>query len=80
MPYIDKKRREDLGRYGVPQNSGELNYRITQVISEYLQNKGESYQTYNDILGALDGAGKELYERKIKDYERIKMQENGDVY
>lgn len=80
MPYIDKKRREELGRYGYPKNAGELNYRITQVMLEYLKDKGESYQAYNDIMGVLEGAKLELYRRKIGIYEDQKKEINGDVY
>lgn len=80
MPYIDKERRDNLGRYGQPINAGELNYRITQIVKEYLEKHGESYQIYNDILGVLSAIPQELYRRKIAPYEDKKIKENGDVY
>ena len=64
----------------VPKDSGELNYLITLLIQDYLEYKNESYQTYNDIIGALEGAKLELYRRKIAPYEDKKIKENGDVY
>ncbi len=38
------------------------------------------YQTYNDILGALEGAKLELYRRQIGPYEETAIKRNGDVY
>ena len=81
MPYIDKNRRFALlnGLIDVS-TPGELNYRITMLLIGYLNIKGESYQTYNDILGALEGAKLEIYRRKVSFYEDLKIKENGDVY
>lgn len=83
MPYIKKEDRERLdGTYNdpIPQFAGELNYKITEMINNYIIEKGENYQTYNDLLGALEGAKLELYRRKIVPYEDIKRELNGDVY
>ena len=80
MPYIKKKRREEIDKGSLPANAGELNYVITTQLTKYIFIKGESYQTYNDIMGALEGSKLELYRRKILPYENIKMSENGDVY
>jgi len=84
MPYIeDKRRREQLlnsGIVGIPKNAGELNYKITIICKQCLEHKGESYQTYNDILGVLAAVPLELYRRKIVQYEGEKIAENGDVY
>lgn len=76
MPYIIQERREDLKA----ESAGELNYRLTLVLKEYLTTKGESYGTYNDMLGALEGAKLELYRRKVTPYEDLKIVENGDVW
>jgi len=82
MPYIKKERRMDLdwGSTSIPVNAGELNFKITQLITMYLLERVESYETYNDIVGALEGAKLELYRRKIAPYEDKKIKENGDVY
>jgi len=80
MPYIKKKRREELDLRPDPQNAGELNYIITTQLSNYIFINGESYQTFNDIIGALEGAKLEIYRRLIVPYEDRKAMENGDVY
>ena len=81
MPYIKEERRREFHRtLGAAQDVGELNYQITCLINKYMFVKGESYQTYNDIMGALEGAKLELYRRKIAPYEDKKCEENGDVY
>ena len=81
MPYIKEERRREFRRtLSAAQDVGELNYQITCLINKYMFVKGESYQTYNDIMGALEGAKLELYRRKIAPYEDKKCEENGDVY
>lgn len=80
MPYIKQEDRNRLN-LEVPQSSGELNYLITQLVIEYMRNKGDiSYQTINDIMDALDGAKSEFYRRIAAPYEDKKIKENGDVY
>ncbi len=82
MPYIKRELR--IGIYPEwemdPQTSGELNYQLTVVAGAYLANKGLSYSTLNDILGAFEGAKLELYRRVAAPYEDTKIKENGDVY
>lgn len=83
MPYIKKEMRKllDIGKAGkLVRKSGELNYIITQICMSYYKNKEECYQTYNDIIGALECAKMEMYRRKISLYEIKKCNENGDVY
>lgn len=93
MPYIKNEDKEYLnimdrdeegykvsGIYFNAENPGQLNYSITMLVDYYLKSKGESYQTYNDIVGALECCKIELYRRKIAPYEDKKIQENGDVY
>jgi hypothetical protein len=79
MPYIDDESRENLLHF-YPEKSGELNYVITKIIIEYLENKGRSYQHMNDIMGALEAAKLEFYRRVVAPYEDQKRKENGDVY
>lgn len=81
MPYIKQEARivlEDEARKA--SNAGELNYKITMLLRSYVAMKGEGYQTYNDIMGALEGAKLEIYRRRIARYEDDKITENGDVY
>lgn len=81
MPYIKQNRRFEIERgYGGPENAGELNYLITTHLLRYVTDKGKSYQTINDIIGALEGAKLELYRRLATPYEDKKIEENGDVY
>jgi hypothetical protein len=82
MPYIKQEVREELLER-TAENSGELNFQITQLISRYCQDKPFSklsYQTINDIVGALEGAKLEFYARVARPYEDQKIKENGDVY
>lgn len=79
MPYINDHTKKELKERG-PRKSGELNYLITEVILEYLEENGKCYQVFNDCVGALEGAKLELYRRMIGPYEDIKIKENGDVY
>ena len=78
MPYIDPETRESA--YVDPNNAGELNFAITTLLTEYKARRGLSYQTINDILGALEGAKAEFYRRVAVPYENQKLTENGDVY
>jgi hypothetical protein len=82
MPYISERQRKKLDDddWVVPINPGELNYKITCILKKYIEYNGESYQTYNDIIGVLSCIQMELYRRKISPYEDKKIIENGDVY
>jgi hypothetical protein len=81
MPYITQCRREDLDSGDdVMQSPGELNYRITKLIGEYLDEFNICYDTFNDVVGALEGAKLEFYRRVVAPYEDDKIKKNGDVY
>jgi hypothetical protein len=85
MPYIKITDRERLATLVQTLESteirspGELNYLITMITHRYLNQKPESYQMYNDAIGALEGAKLELYRRHVSTYEDEKIKENGDV-
>lgn len=81
MPYIDEEAREALGLAGAPATTpGELNYVITRLAQEYVQVRGLSYQTLNDVMGALTGALSEFQRRVVHPYEERKRAVNGDVF
>lgn len=80
MPYIKTDERIALDGFRDPSTPGELNYLFTKIVFQYLENKGWSYQTFNDAIGALEGAKLELYRRQVAPYEDKKIEENGDVY
>lgn len=79
MPYITQEQRKYLLNGGRPRNAGELNYMWTLQCQIYLQDNGESYQSYNDIMGVASGVIQELYRRQIGKYEDKKKELNGDV-
>ena len=80
MPYINKEDRENIKDFTKsPTNAGELNYLIHLILSNYVDDLGESYQTYNDIMGVLEGVKLELYRRRVAKYEDKKIKENGDI-
>jgi len=85
MPYITKEEKEiiDSGFKNISEsimdNPGDLNYAIHQVVAEYIRQNHESYRTYNDIMGALEGVKLELYRRLVGKYEDGKMRVHGDV-
>ena len=85
MPYITQRERDhflDDGIFPVrpANNAGQLNYQLTELCEKYLYQKRYSYQTMNDIIGALEGCKLEFYRRVAVPYEDKKIEENGDVY
>ena len=86
MPYIKQENRVKffpvfdalLESEGI-NNAGELNYLITCICNQYLYKKGESYQTYADIVSSLENAKLEYYRKKIGPYEDKKELENGAI-
>lgn len=81
MPYIKQEDRVRLKALPVSiMTAGELNYTFTKSILDYIAMNGTSYQIFNDIIGALEGAKLEFYRRVVADYEDGKITQNGDVY
>lgn len=82
MPYISPEAIMDLQlATGLSfSSSGDLNYMLTQVAVQYVEDRGLSYNTINDVLGALEGAKQEFYRRVAVPYEDKKRKANGDVY
>lgn len=82
MPYVKQQRRPLLKPTSdvVPKVAGELNYQVTELIVDYVQRHGLSYQTINDVRGALLNCSDEFYRRVAAPYEDSKIKENGDVY
>ena len=84
MPYIKQKDRDKyidfLNKVPIPNNPGELNYLITMLCALYKDcNAPINYSKYNEIIGVLECAKLEFYRRKVTEYEKIKIEENGDV-
>lgn len=80
MPYIKQVDRLNLYPSRRVQTPGELNYLISLVCREYLEDNDISYKSLNDLIGAIEGAKLELYRRVVAQYEDKKVEENGDVY
>ena len=81
MPYIKADRRVSLsGKLDSAKTAGELNYLFTELITQYCEENKLSYQTINDVVGALEGAKLEFYRRVAVPYETAKIAQNGDVY
>jgi len=78
MPYIPKQDREAAA--DLPNTAGELNFAMTLTAITYVEGKGLSYQTINDVMGAFEGAKQEFYRRVAIPYENSKISQNGDVY
>jgi hypothetical protein len=82
MPYIKQEKRYDLTypeAYKQPQDAGELNFVISDIISVYL-GLSPKYENINEVIGVLECAKLELYRRIAAPYEDKKKEENGDVY
>lgn len=84
MPYITQESRlrvaDEMYAGGMPERPGELNFLLSFICREYLLNKGTSYTTLNEIIGALECAKTEFYRRVVIPYENQKCNENGDIY
>lgn len=90
MPYIPAEERYRFDGYVLPaarniRCAGELNYCITLLIHEYLNesgligSNGYNYGFINAAVGALECAKLELYRMIAAPYEDKKRQENGRV-
>lgn len=93
MPYIKKEKRKEILDPAIEYdhirmheitNAGELNYAISSLLWNYYNNisvqGAQSYQSINDVLGALEGAKMEFYRRVAIPYEDDKIKTNGDVF
>ena len=81
MPYIPQSRRDRINSGTVmPDNAGELNFAISQLITFYLGTHPLCYQTLADITAALEGAKLEFTRQVVNPYEDRKIAENGGLY
>ena len=80
MPYIPIKKRLRLVAWGAPETAGELNFAITDLTNAFRALNGDSYDTFNAIIGTLECAKMEFYWRIVRPYEDEKQKEHGDVY
>lgn len=81
MPYLEPSIKKSLETGLIePSTPGHLNYCFTEIILDYIELHGLSYQIINDIVGSLESCKLEFYQRIAVDYERKKAEANGDVY
>lgn len=80
MPYLPVEKRMEPSVLTAPVTPGELNYAITKLIERYRALVGDSYGTFNNIVGVLECAKLEMYRRVAAPYEDFKKEVNGDVY
>ena len=81
MPHLESTIKHALDHELVsPSAAGHLNYKFTDLITDYIQQKGLCYQTINDVLGALEGAKLEFYSLVARPYEDKKIKTNGNAY
>lgn len=59
---------------------GELTYQIQQLFKVWIDERGDSYQNIGECLLAVEGAKADLIDRKLLPYERLKREQNGDVW
>ena len=87
MPYIKNEIRSMLAsttaaiEQNPPVTVGDLNYILTKTCLAFLKkNVIVNYQSYNDVIGALECCKLEMYRRAVVPYETKKIEESGDVY
>ncbi len=86
MPYITQ---EDRAKYDeeiyalaiqlVDVPAGHVNYAISKMFSIMIKESGESYATYNALVGVLECVKLELFRTRIAPYEHRKAIENGPI-
>lgn len=88
MPYIHRSRREAIFRESRTdfdsslRTKGELNFRISELLGEYIETHGFSYQNLTDAKDAAIDAADEFRRRFIDKYEDkcIKKNDDLDIY
>ena len=87
MPYVTRKRREELDPvieslqaklYLMGDDEGDLNYTITRLVASYFEDT-PGYRTIARVTGVLDNVKSEFYRRIAAPYEDGTMRLNGDV-
>lgn len=84
MPYIDKERRERIQPYIKEasrniENHGDLTYAIFLLCLQYMNNHGESYDSYSKCIASMECAKLEFYRKLVAPYEDKKIIINGGV-
>jgi hypothetical protein len=87
MPYIPQDKREELNnkmkdvlKIAYDLTDGELNYIISNLINTHLEGNDMNYSLLNSMIGVLESAKLELYNRMVGLYETQKIIQNGGLY
>lgn len=85
MPYITKDRAAEIGLGDHMRSPGELNYAVTRLGIEYLDDqvclgRKVNYALIAETISQIEEAADEMRRRILIPYEKAKQQENGDVY
>jgi hypothetical protein len=86
MPYINPERRKALwceSRIDLDneiRTKGELNFRITELMIDYIVNQGLSYTNISEAIAAANDAAEEMRRRILNPYEEKMIKKNGDCY
>lgn len=87
MPYVTQKRRNELKPHAWTQapparmeGPGDLAYLLAATVADYLRQQGTRWQTINDVLGVLDGVGRDFWSQVGQPYEDGKRETNGGIY
>ena len=81
MPYIKQIQRDVIGppdMCGV-NTCGELNYKITSIVHQFIKCRGVNYHSINEAVGVLECVKLELYRQVVAKYEDKKKRQNGPV-
>jgi hypothetical protein len=91
MPYITeemkktinpftKKSLDDIIELFPDLNMPELDYVITRLSLRQLLHMPPKFISLNAVWGVMSGAAKEMWDRLVRPYEKVKAASNGDVY
>lgn len=85
MPYIKPEDRVAIDKviehlhFFTRRNPGHLNYAVTKLLHNQLEDQGMSYSELNMIIGTLECVKLELYRTVLAPYEDEKKCQNGSV-
>ena len=80
MPYIDRESRARIDAGGAFATAGGLAYAVAREIERYRQERGDSFQSYAEIDGAVMSALNEFRRKIVHKYEDGKAVSNGSVF
>ena len=82
MPYVNQQERNVLKKRIdglMVVNPGTLNFAITRLCHNYIQDRKLCYNVLNEVIGVLECAKQELYRQVASPYEDKKKTENGNI-